>query len=88
MIKTEANDPIAMWTGNPDQITFNGLTKREHFAALAMQGLLANEKIQIDLSVGLDELKLSALKEQPRMNAQMAVAHADALIQALSGGVE
>lgn len=30
----------------------NGLTKREHFAALAMQGMLANSRLRVALCVG------------------------------------
>ncbi len=43
---TNATDPISAITsdhdGSPATIEFEGLTKREHFAAMAMQGMLAN----------------------------------------------
>lgn len=34
--------PIVMHPGSPDQYSWPGLTKREYFAAMALQGLLAN----------------------------------------------
>lgn len=49
---------------------YNGLTKREHFAGLAMQGLYSNDKVF--LSVSYDELATAATKQ------------ADALIAALN----
>ena len=51
-----------------DQTT--GLTKREYFAAIALQGLLAGRNIESELSQ--DDW------------AEMAVQHADALIEALN----
>jgi hypothetical protein len=53
-------------TGNPNG-HFIGLTKREHFAALAMQGLLAHND-------SVDEMKIIASD---------AVKLADALLKAL-----
>ena len=46
-MKTEANDPINPTFGYDQlhlnvEVKDNGLTKREYFAAMAMQGLLAN----------------------------------------------
>jgi len=49
-MKTKANDPINPLTeiieknGLQTVVEFNGLTKREYFAAMAMQGLLASAK--------------------------------------------
>ncbi len=39
----------------PSEVNFNGLTKREYFAGLAMQGLLANSNI--DLVCASEEIK-------------------------------
>lgn len=59
--------PIPGLQGDPD---FNGLTKREYFAAMAMQGLLSSFKpIEVQ---GPDE------------RAEYAVKHADALFAALA----
>jgi len=56
-----------------------GLTKREYFAALAMQGMLANSYQQ-------DFLNQSPLSlASGSQIAQMAVGQADALIQSLEG---
>lgn len=51
-MKTNPNDPLTPlnWTARPDgvpELTTNntGLTKREYFAAMAMQGLLANHSL-------------------------------------------
>lgn len=46
-----------------------GLTKREYFAAMALQGLMANRTPDIDLCTSV---------------ADFAVYHADALIEALN----
>ena len=55
-IHLNSNDPI-------------GLTKREHFAAMAMQGILANQRLQMDKTAeGV---------------AICAINHADALLSAL-----
>ena len=51
--------------GNP------GLTKREYFAALAMQGLMAADADKVN-------------RWSPRMMAQVAVDNADALIDELN----
>lgn len=62
-MKTEPNEPIAYGNG------FNGLTKREYFAAMAMQGFIANH-----LTVGNSAVEIS----------EMAVLHADCLITQLN----
>ncbi len=70
-MKTEANEPI-----NPCQVMgsdgnvkgVDGLTKREYFAAMAMQGTL----------VGIDE------KQNFKIIAEWSVQQADALIEALN----
>ena len=48
---------------------FHGLTKREHFAAMAMQGALSNQRMQMD--------------KPAKGIAICAVNHADALLKAL-----
>jgi hypothetical protein len=67
---------------NPDHVIFNpnfsyqtGLTKREYFAALAMQGLLSNSAM-----MNYSEL-ITRTKSQL---AQMAISSADALINELN----
>lgn len=41
-MKTTPHDPAFPFEHPADFIMVNGLTKREYFAAMAMQGLLAN----------------------------------------------
>jgi hypothetical protein len=53
----------------------SGLTKREHFAAMAMQGVMANESSTI-----------AFYKEDAKTLAAYAVANADALLAALEAG--
>lgn len=60
-----------------DDVTYTGLTKREHFAGLAMQGLLRQG---IDCSV--------ASNEGIEMFAGLSVSYADALLEALEAGDE
>lgn len=52
---------------------YHGLTKREYFAALAMQGICADS----EMTFGINEFP-------PEVIAQMAVDRADALIEALN----
>ena len=60
-------------------MTSTGLTIREHFAALAMQGILAN--------VSHGQLAAQIPREQfIREVSEDAVAHADALIKELERG--
>lgn len=75
-MKTEPDDPINAQkikregrSGAAYTQVYYGLTKREHFAALAMQGCLANSKMSGD---GVKEIIAASL------------VHADALIQALN----
>lgn len=51
-----------------------GLTKREHFAALAMQGLLANPTINAQIGVGCKDNNVISI---------IAIAVADALLAEL-----
>ena len=57
-----------------------GLTKREHFAALAMQGLLANATTQKAIADICDRKNLTT----DVYNSMLAVEQADALIAALN----
>lgn len=59
-----------------------GLTKRELFAAMAMQGVLANE----EESRAVDDTMPFAFNS--RETARMCVEFADALIEALNEGKE
>ena len=56
-----------------------GLTKREYFAALALQGILANSGIH-------DMIKIKAISAGDVLDfhTEMAVDHADSLIEALN----
>ena len=55
------------------EVLANGLTKREYFAALAMQGFASNSSLSW------------ALDEDPQVEiGKLAVAQADALISALN----
>lgn len=71
------NDDTNQWrnAANP----FLGLTKREYFAAMAMQGLLANSELLAVGSTGMtsDKAVISSYAED-------AVKAADALITALN----
>jgi hypothetical protein len=67
---TTPNDPITLLhSASEKDILFQGLTKREYFAAMAMQGLLANHS----LTNAHDEII-----------AMTALDAADALINALN----
>ena len=86
-MKTESNEPISAGrfqftthyeggsgTGSRD---FIGLTKREHFAAVALQGLVAGASSSLEIMKelgGKDEIILS----------KSAVQYADALIAELN----
>jgi hypothetical protein len=72
---TNPNDPIKplSWTARPDGVPElntlnNGLTKREYFTAMAMQGFLANTSGTLS----------------PEFVAKHSVAYADALINYLN----
>jgi hypothetical protein len=66
--------------GNLDEevtTTYLGLTKREYFAAMALQGLLAN-------SSALDAIRYATLKGFEGLKvADIAVLHANDLLKAL-----
>lgn len=86
---TNANDPAfsttceSMFSHLPEDKRGNmccGLTKRELFAAIAMQGLLANEKIMEGMALaGGKELEIVS-----KGIALMAISKADALIAELN----
>lgn len=59
-------------------LTRRGLTKREYFAALALQGITAGDYVPGDCGDPFRPLT-------PLELATLAVAHADALIAALNG---
>lgn len=56
---------------------FGGLTKREHFAGLAMQGILANQTVREILS-GNNGMQV------PDLIAEYSLEYADALLAKLS----
>ena len=72
-----------------ESISF-GLTKREHFAAMAMQGLLSDRRTMTDLGEAFavvnnqeqgSNLHVAGLR---KLISMMSVAHADALIAELN----
>ena len=65
-----AHDPVYTSHGSMGEVVETGLTKRELFAAMAMQGLSANPDPQVSSWGG-------------QQTAQCAVAFADALLAAL-----
>ena len=73
-MKTQANDPA--FAQHPDRHFDHGLTKREYFAAMAMQGLFAvkqhNDSLKLvaKVAVGMadyliDELNKKAESDEP-----------------------
>ena len=75
---TKPNDPInvidGMYASDAIQSDNTGLTKREHFAAMAMQGLLSGRR------AGIYEFK----RELELKIAELSVNIADDLIKALN----
>lgn len=68
----------------PDRSAFpnrmgDGLTKREYFAALAMQGILANDELVTSVAEGANPQESLA-----RAVARHSTIYADALIEALN----
>ena len=73
-MNAQANDPafpIVSSTGDPRDGVYcaNGLTKREYFAAKAMQGLLADPSISeitgiAETAVTLADMLIAALEER------------------------
>ncbi len=56
-MKTEPHSPI---NPIPNSYHGHGLTKREHFAALAMQGYLSNSELQIPFELlGMASIKIA-----------------------------
>ncbi len=66
----------AMGTGTK-RVTYRGLTKREHFAGLAMQGILASKYY------GEFIKEVSDTEDKPKGCSLIAVKMADALLKAL-----
>lgn len=58
---------------------FKGLTKREYFAAIAMQGILANELL---MKAGID-IHIKGERELSAYVTGMAIEYADALLNQL-----
>lgn len=78
-MKTNPNDLIDSFADSIDaRGNFNGLSKREHFAAMAMQGLLAG--IYSDEKM-LNEFKRETGRDHVSINA---TSYADALIAELN----
>lgn len=63
-MKTRANDPAFIGHTDYDGTYRAGLTKREYFAALALQGLLAGSNAQnlLDGTVGSDDIAQAAVE--------------------------
>jgi len=79
-IMTNGNDaahPTLEQNGNERWNTEYGLTKREHFAAIAMQGLLSNPEWMI-------VFKSEKFLMQPEIIAETSLKAADALITQLN----
>lgn len=70
-MKTDPNEPI---NPHPSGNTWEGLTKREYFASLAMQGMLQAGAMT----------KAGFITRAPDSIAQLAVNQADSLIAALN----
>ncbi len=62
-------------------VDYCGLTKREYFAALAMQGMLANDG---DTFCDEDGVEPETMEQVCANGARLAVRYADALIAALN----
>jgi len=77
-METHANDPINSFIDQNDDGQWHGLTKREYFAAMAMQGLCANPILKDVIN------KVKSAKEFDSYTANTAVSLADALINALN----
>ena len=72
----------------PDAAENYGLTKREHFAAMAMQGLLSDAGDGVPATVYHAQNLEGATNESVmdawyKLNAHTAVGYADALLEAL-----
>lgn len=59
---------------------YNGITLRQHFAAMAMQGLIAS----VPTMSRMDAKEDSDSKFIPGSTARYAIQHADALLEALA----
>lgn len=89
-MKTNANEPInpseVQITNNGTKVVQNyladdtyessGLTKREHFAAIAMQGWIS--------ATNISNVPIHEVDNMPEIAAKWAVKYADALIESLN----
>jgi len=53
-MKTDPNDPATRWPSTLESQYSHGLTKREYFAALALQGFLSDNKNLPNQQSGVD----------------------------------
>ncbi len=67
-------DPKTRINNTDSHLDFVGLTKREYFAACAMQGVLAN----------MDKWRMKGEQLKPEEMARISIASADALLIELS----
>jgi hypothetical protein len=85
---SRATDPAAPVVIDPSGHTNYGLTIREYFAAMAMQGLIYDNDVGVvyikqQLGILEHETYIPA-RDWPRYVSKCAVAHADALIAELA----
>lgn len=66
------------WTKDPIE-KYSGLTKREYFAALAMQGLLSNSEITLSLKSKIENDYIPI----PDLVAKYSLEYADSLLSQL-----
>jgi hypothetical protein len=77
-METHANDPINSFIDQNDDGQWHGLTKREYFAAMALQGLCANQIIKEVIN------KAKSQKDFDSYLTNTAVSIADSLIDSLN----
>ncbi|KHD88871.1 MAG: hypothetical protein OM95_07075 [Bdellovibrio sp. ArHS] len=78
-METKGNDPIFKFCDAYGKVVNHGLSKREYFAAMAMQGLLSNQHITQQISIS----RLSS-DDESKVFALISTWNADALIKALN----
>jgi hypothetical protein len=83
--------PYQNQDGTIQHDVYRGLTKREHFAVAAMQGILGNSsdaeisEYAVFQTLGLPaETKYSFIDHYPKYAAKMSLIYADALLAELS----
>ena len=77
-MEAHANDPVSSFIHQNDDGQWHGLTKREYFAAMAMQGLCANQIIKEVIN------KAKSQKDFDSYLTNTAVSIADSLIDSLN----